>query len=102
MAETLQDFIMNTTQLVNTGRVYSIRIFYTSNHKTICGKLVGVRLIDSNVIDYTILDKRDRFVCSTHVYLNEIDGLTQITYYIKNFLLENTWDAAGKRCNKLD
>ena len=100
MVKTLKEFILSTTQLTNTGKEYSIKIFYTINRKTVSGKLVGVHNVDSNVIEYTI-GKNNRILHGMSMYIQDIESEGQVRYLLKNYLLQFGWEAIGTRDNKI-
>ena len=100
MVKTLKEFILNTTQLTNTGKEYSIKIFYTNSKKTVSGKLVGVRNVDSEFIEYTI-EKNKRVVHGMTMYIQEIESVAQVRYSLKTYLLQSGWEAIGTRDNKI-
>ena len=100
MTKTLKEFILNTTQLANTGKEYSIKIFYTNNKKTVSGKLVGVRNVDSDVIEYTI-EKNNRVVHGMTMHIQDIESEAQVRYSLKTYLLQSGWKTIGTRDNKI-
>ena len=100
MVKTLKEFILSTTQLTNTGKEYSIKIFYTNNRKTVSGKLVGVHNVDSNVIEYTV-EKNNRILHGMTMYIQDIESEAQVRYLLKTYLLQFGWEAIGTRDNKI-
>jgi hypothetical protein len=100
MIKTLKEFILNTTQLANTGKEYSIKLFYTNNKKTVSGKLVGVHNVDSDVIEYTI-KKNNRVVHGMTMYIQDIESEAQVRYSLKAYLLQSGWETIGTRDNKI-
>ena len=100
MVKTLKEFILNTTQLVNTDKEYSIKIFTTNDKKTVVAKLVGVRHVDSDTIEYTI-EKNNTVLYGFMFDIKDIENESQIRYFIRSNLINLGWKAIGTRDNKI-
>lgn len=100
MVKTFKEIILNTTQLVNTGNEYSVKIFYTDNKKTVSGKLVGIRRIDSDVIEYTIRNK-NKVVSGITVNIQDIETESQLRFLLRQYLLREGWKTIGSRDIKI-
>lgn len=100
MVKTLKEFILNTTQLANTGKEYSIKIFYTDNKKTVVAKLVGIRHTDSDAIEYTI-EKNNQVLFGFCFEIKDVESEAQMRYFIRSNLLQLGWKRIGTRDNKI-
>ena len=100
MVKTLKEFILNTTQLANTDKEYSIKIFSTNDKKTVVAKLVGVRRTDSDVIEYTI-EKNNATLYGFYFEIKDVENESQMRYFIRASLINLGWKAIGTRDNKI-
>ena len=100
MVKTLKEFILNTTQLSNTGKEFSIKLFKSDSRKTISSYLVGLRDIDSDVIEYTIIKNKKVFLTFT-IHIKDVESEAQVRYLLRSYCLEAGWQAIGTRDNKI-
>ena len=100
MVKTLKEFILNTTQLANTEKEYSIKVFHTDKKKTIIAKLVGIRHADSDVIEYTI-EKNNTVLDSFEFDIKDVESESQMRYFIRSNLLNLGWKGIYTRDNKI-
>lgn len=99
MVKTLKEFILSTTQLANTEKEYSIKVFYTDKKKTIVSRLVGIRHTDSDVIEYTI-EKNNTVLDSFEIDIKDVESESQMRYFIRSNLLHLGWKGIGTRDTK--
>tara|TARA_Y100001958_G_C21125419_1_gene468328 strand:- start:627 stop:932 length:306 start_codon:yes stop_codon:yes gene_type:complete len=96
----LKEFVLNTTQLTNTGKEYSIKIFYTDDKKTVVGKLVGVHRANTDRIEYMI-ELKGNVLDVLPVLIVDVENELQMRYLLRTYLLQNGWRAIGARDNKI-
>ena len=100
MVKTLKEFILKTTQLTNTDKEYSIKIFYTNENKTVSANLVGVRRTDSDIIEYTI-EKNKNVLYGFNFYIQDIESESQMRYFLRANLLQGKWKTIGTRDTRI-
>lgn len=99
MIDTLNEFIKLTTQLIYTGKKFSIKIFRTDSKKIVRGTLEGIREEGSDVITYRIVQRGNIF--EWIVPLTDIENLSQLRFMFRQILLDQEWRRIGTVTNMI-
>lgn len=97
--DTLEEFMFNTTQLLNTGKIFEISVYKTFQNKNVSGVLKGSRPIDSEHITYSITNKSNRKESdpfSMSIDIIDITTKKSLRLLLKQLLLEDGWKRVGK------
>ena len=99
---TFDEFLMNTTQLLNTGIQFHIDIFKTSDQKNIKGKLYGLREEDADKIMYFGGKKYStKRTFDFDIELIEINSKAGLKALIRQFLIHDGWKRIGNEKKKI-
>jgi hypothetical protein len=94
--DTFDEFLMNTTQLLNTGTKFHIDIFKISEKKNIKGKLYGLREEDTDKIMYFGGKNYSmEFTFDFDIELIDINNKAGLKAIIRQFLVQDGWRMIG-------
>ena len=98
--QTLKEFILSTTQLTNTGKQVSIKIFKTNEKKIIRGQLVGYRPSGSDFIQFVEIQGK-KMEHDFQIPIEDIETESQMRFMIRNYLLGGQWKFIGTTTQKI-